>query len=261
MTQNRDHLEINDQIHQLILEDSRILAKSMAEQLGISRERVGSIIHEGLDMRKLSAKLVSKCLNVDQKRQRCQSSEKNLEFFRRDPNYFLSRLVTMDETWLHHYDPETKQQSMEWRHSDSPRPQKFRVQNSSGKVPASILWDQDDILLIDYLPKNQTTNTEYYSPLPVQLKDILKEKRLPWEGHKRGLILARQCPGSPGTCNPEETGLPGFLMSSSPTLFSGSAPVGLPPVPWTEKTTERLPFFVRRGGHCCRVDLVGRTNF
>jgi hypothetical protein len=23
-----------------------------------------------------------------------------------------ARLVTMDETWLHHYDPETKQQSM-----------------------------------------------------------------------------------------------------------------------------------------------------
>ena len=43
-------------------------------------------------------------------------------FFWRDPNNFLSRLVTMDETWLHHYDPETNQQSMEWRHSDSPRP-------------------------------------------------------------------------------------------------------------------------------------------
>jgi len=25
-------------------------------------------------------------------------------------------------------------------------------------------------------------------------------------------------------------------------LFSGSGPVGLPPVPWTEKTIERLPF-------------------
>jgi len=28
----------------------------------------------------------------------------------------------MDETWLYHYDPEIKQQSMEWRHSGSPRP-------------------------------------------------------------------------------------------------------------------------------------------
>ena len=99
--------EIIEQIHELILEDRQISAKSIAVQLGNSRERVGSIIHEELDMRKFSAKWVSKCLNEDQKRQRCQP-QKILEFFWRDPNDFLSRLVTMDETWLYHYDPETK---------------------------------------------------------------------------------------------------------------------------------------------------------
>jgi hypothetical protein len=36
------------------LEDRRISAKSIAEQLGISHERVGSIIHEDLDMRKVT---------------------------------------------------------------------------------------------------------------------------------------------------------------------------------------------------------------
>jgi len=72
---------IIDQIHELILEDHRISAKSVAEQLGISRKQFGSIIHEDLDMRKLSAKWVPKCLNADQKRQRCQSSEKILDFF------------------------------------------------------------------------------------------------------------------------------------------------------------------------------------
>jgi len=57
--------EIIDQINELILEDRQISAKSIAEQLDISRERVGSIIHEDLDMRKLSAKWVPKCLNAD----------------------------------------------------------------------------------------------------------------------------------------------------------------------------------------------------
>jgi len=70
-----------DQLRELILEDRRISVKSVAEKLGISRERVGSIIHEDLDMRKLSAKWVPKYLNTDQKRQRCQSSEQLLEFF------------------------------------------------------------------------------------------------------------------------------------------------------------------------------------
>jgi len=83
----------------------------------------------------------------------------------------------MDETWLYHYDSETKQQSVEWRHSGSPRPKKFRPQKSAGKFLASIFWDQDGILLIDCLPKGQTINVKYYSSLLVQLKNILKEKR------------------------------------------------------------------------------------
>jgi len=52
------------------MEDRQILTKSINEQLGISRERVGSIIHEDLDMRKLSAKWIPKCLKADQKLQR-----------------------------------------------------------------------------------------------------------------------------------------------------------------------------------------------
>jgi len=67
--------EIVAQIHELFLEDRLISAKSIAEQLGISRERAGSIFLEDLDMRKLSAKWIPKCLNADQKLQRCQSSE------------------------------------------------------------------------------------------------------------------------------------------------------------------------------------------
>jgi len=100
-----------------------------------------------------------------------------LEFFRRDPNDLLSRLVTMDETWLYRYNQETKQQSMEWRHSGSPRPQ---------KIPSvEIRWISSRLDFlgsrryppIDYLPKDQTVNSEYYLSLLAQLKDILKETR------------------------------------------------------------------------------------
>jgi len=73
--------EIIHQIHTLILEDCRISAESIGEQLGISREQVGSIIHEDFDVRKPSTKWVPKCLNTDLKRQRCQSYEELSEFF------------------------------------------------------------------------------------------------------------------------------------------------------------------------------------
>jgi hypothetical protein len=41
------------------------------------------------------------------------------------------------------------------------------VQKSAGKILVSNFWDQDGILLIDYLPKGKTINAEYYSSLLV----------------------------------------------------------------------------------------------
>jgi len=58
------------------------------------------------------------------------------------------------------------------------------------------------------------------------------EGKTPLEEHQGGSCF---CTSSPGPCNPEETGIPGLPMSWSPTLFSGSGPVELPSVPWTEK--------------------------
>jgi hypothetical protein len=49
------------------------------------------------------------------------------------------------------------------------------VQKSAGKLLASVFWDSGGIL-IDYLPKGQTMNAEYFSYLLVHSKDILKEK-------------------------------------------------------------------------------------
>jgi hypothetical protein len=57
---------------------------------------------------------------------------------------------------------------MEWRHSGSHcRAPKIPSAKSAGKILALIFWDQNGILLIDYLPKGQTINEEYYSSLLV----------------------------------------------------------------------------------------------
>jgi hypothetical protein len=55
----------------------------------------------------------------------------------------------VDETWLYHYNVETKHQAVEWWDSGSHNPKKFRVQKSAAKFIASILWDQESIILID----------------------------------------------------------------------------------------------------------------
>jgi hypothetical protein len=60
------------------LEDRWISAKSIAEQLGISRERVGSIIHEDLVMRKVTKGVLF--LHDNAPANRALATQKNLAY-------------------------------------------------------------------------------------------------------------------------------------------------------------------------------------
>jgi len=57
-----------------------------------------------------------------------------------------------------------------------PIPKNSECKNLLKKFSPQFFWDQDSILLTDYLPKGQTINAEYYSSLLVQVKNILNEK-------------------------------------------------------------------------------------
>jgi hypothetical protein len=51
------------------------------------------------------------------------------------------------------------------------------VQKLDGKLFNYIFWIKDGIILIYYLPKDQTINAEIYSNLLLQMNDILNDKR------------------------------------------------------------------------------------
>jgi hypothetical protein len=52
-----------------------------------------------------------------------------LELIKNDNNFF-KLVITADERWILEYDPDTKQQSSEWRTSNSPCPKKARMSKS-----------------------------------------------------------------------------------------------------------------------------------
>ena len=75
---------------------------------------------------------------------------------------FLSRVVTGDETWVSHATPESKQQSMEWRHTSSPTKTKFKQTTSTRKIMCTAFWDRKGVLLVDFLPQGSTINPGVY---------------------------------------------------------------------------------------------------
>ena len=94
-----------------------------------------------------------------------------------NPEDFHTRLVTGDETWVHHWDPDTRKESMQWKRPGSPLPKKFRTQPSASKVMATVFWDSKGIILIDYKPAGTSVTREYYANVIKQLRVAIKEKR------------------------------------------------------------------------------------
>ena len=109
--------------------------------------------------------------------QRVESSQELLEVYNANPEDFHTRLVTGDETWLHHWDPDTKTESMQWKRPGSPLSKKFHTEPSASKVMATVFWDSKGIILIDYKPAGTSITGEYYANVIKQLRVAIKEKR------------------------------------------------------------------------------------
>ena len=69
---------------------------------------------------------------------RVVASEQCLGMFQRNSMEFLRRYVTVGETWIHYYMPETKNQSKMWTGPGESAPKKAKTVPSAGKVMATI---------------------------------------------------------------------------------------------------------------------------
>ena len=101
-----------------------------------------------------------------------------LRRYEADGEAFLQRIITGDESWVQFYEPERKRQSMEWRHTLSPKPKKVRVQRSAGKVMLTFFWDYNGPILEHYMPRGSiVTSATYSNLLRENLKPAIRQKR------------------------------------------------------------------------------------
>ncbi|UYV68484.1 hypothetical protein LAZ67_5004449, partial [Cordylochernes scorpioides] len=124
----------------------------------IVRSSIGTIMSDVLNFREVCARWVPPLLSENHKQQRMETALAFLEMHRRDGDQLFSRIVTGDESWVHHSTPETKRQSMVWKKPEESAPKKAKVTISAGKVMAIVFWDCKGVLLVDYLPPITVVN-------------------------------------------------------------------------------------------------------
>ena len=168
--------EICNKVWDLVYSDRPVKVEEIVNALHISHGSVSTILHDCLGKRKLTARWVPKSLSDKQMATKASVCSALLKRFRSKEDNFLSHLVTVDETWVYYYEPENKAQSCQWVGPGSPRPKKFKTQPSAGKVMATVFWDAQGVIMLDFLAKKSTITGAYYANSLDQLRTAIREK-------------------------------------------------------------------------------------
>lgn len=177
--------ELKEQIERELREDRRVTVRDLEQRFELSKSTIQRFFNV-MGYHKCCARWVPKMLTEDHKRQRIETSREFLTRYAEQGEVFLDSIVTGDETWVYHFTPESKQQSLEWRHSRSPKKRKFKVTQSDRKIMATVFWDRKGVLLIEFMPTGTTINAASYC-------EILKKLRRAIQNRRRGMLTKGVC--------------------------------------------------------------------
>ena len=141
----------------------RITARELCAELNIGFNALETMVAT-LEYRKICARWVPRMLKQGHKEHRMQDCQELLNEYEAEGDSFLDRIITGDATRSHHYEPQSKRLSMEWRHVNYPSKKKFKMLLSVCKVMCTVFWDRKGVILLDFLEPGQTIISDRYIP-------------------------------------------------------------------------------------------------
>ena len=149
-------------VETLIEEDACYTVQEIEELSGIHLSSVLKILCEQLGLRKICARWVPHLLTDEQKqslvRLASQVIEKYDEF---DPRH-LEEIVTGDETWIYHFQPDSKAKDKVWVSSEGDRPVIARHCKTSNRMLYVIFFDSKGPVLQIPVLKGSSVTGKFY---------------------------------------------------------------------------------------------------
>jgi len=164
-------------VEAIVKENRHITVHEIAAHLDMSHGSAHHIVHDVLQFHEVCARWVPHQLTAELK-ERVDACQELLKRFEAEGDGFLGRIVAGDETWAHNHQLETKKVSKEWRHTSSPKPQKFCTQPLAGRVMLTLSWVEQGVILEHYMSwRNTVTSAAYADLLKNYLHPAIKSKR------------------------------------------------------------------------------------
>ena len=114
--------EMIAKVRTVVHNNRRLTVREIADDCGIFVGSCDAILTDDLHMKRVCTKFVPRLVTDD--REQRQTIAHDLFECSCEDVQFLKNIVTGDESWVYVYDPETKQQSSQWKGPTSPRPKK-----------------------------------------------------------------------------------------------------------------------------------------
>ena len=161
-------------VEDIIRADRRV---TVAIDIGCSHGQAYNMMHEWLGFHKVCSHWVPRQLTPQHKSQRMGLSLQHLEPYHGEGDDMLSQIVTGDESWGYHYEPDTKRASTQWKHPVSTAHKKFKVTPSPGKVMLTVFWDFQNLPLTELQQHDHTVTSASYCMILMTLCAAIRQKR------------------------------------------------------------------------------------
>ena len=135
--------------------DHRWIAHELTAEVWVCQKTVLHILHDIPGYRKLASCWIPHDISKVQPWHHYVVPQALLDRYQREGDYFLGRIVAMDETWTSWYEPNLKCQSNEWKHPDFPRLKKVCPIQCAVKVMFIDAYDIDGVILHHAAPGRQ----------------------------------------------------------------------------------------------------------
>ncbi|KAI6651243.1 Mariner transposase [Oopsacas minuta] len=171
-----------------VTKDPHVTYAQLEHETKLSSGSINVILHKELGLRKLCARWIPHSLSSDQIKCRVDFCKIMLKRFVNGTSRAVSEILTGDETWIYHYNPETKRQSKEWVEEGGLPPTKVRRIRSVGKQMWAIFFRRSGFVEGIALEDRKTVTADWYTTicLPKVFSAIEKQRE---KSGVRGILL------------------------------------------------------------------------
>lgn len=167
----------SEKLQKIVKSERKITTRELTSRLNVSKGTIYTSLKEA-GIRKLCSRFVPRFLTAEMQSRRLECCLSNLDTFESVGELFLDNIITMDETPVSLYVPQSRRESQEWKLPGESSTKKMRQSTSHRKTfMLTIFWDANGIILCDFAENGVKINSAYYSDLVQRCRKLRRKSK------------------------------------------------------------------------------------